>query len=549
MGSRCCGTGIVICVALTGRLIAADGLLLHLPLAGDARDVSPTKVTVAVQGGDFDEVGPTGQARGAMRFDGRGTHLEIAADAAPKLGTGDATWAVWAKVADADDDLPGDILSHYDPVTRTGYRWGIDTRTGVTSTQANRRNVHFGIDRGQDGEWVDHGRVGRAMLIFAMAVHDSQLFAGTCEAELDGAGHVFRYDGITWHDCGSPGRANSVTALAEFDGSLYAATGKYRLRGSSLAESENPHLGGAVYRYRGDGQWEHCGQLPEVEAIGGLVVFRNRLYAGSLYKPVGFFRYDGGTAWTSCGTPDGKRVNSLAVHNGAVYATGYDEGAVYRYDGETWSRVGLLPEATQTYGFAVHRGELYVSEWPHASVYRYAGGSEWVNAGRLGEEKETMPLAVYNGKLYGGTLPLAEVYRYDGPTAWTMVARLDHTPDVVYRRVWTMAVYRGRLFAGTLPSGHVHSVEIGRNVTHDRPLPAGWRHLAVIKRNDRLQLFVDGEPVATSAPFRPEDFDLATTAPLQIGTGSGDYFHGALSDLRIYRRALSETELRALVGR
>ena len=278
-----------------------------------------------------------------------------------------------------------------------------------------------------------------------------------------------------------------------------------------------------------------------------MVVYKGRLYAGSLYAPAGFFRYEGGQRWTSCGTPGGKRVESLGVFNGQIYATGYDEGAVYRYDGSEWEDLGVLDEANQTYGFAIHRGKLYVSEWPHARVFRWDEGGGWQNAGRLGEELETMPLLVYNGKMYAGTLPSASVFRFDAPD-WTHVGRLDHTPDVRYRRTWTMAVFQGRLFAGTLPSGHVHSVEIGSNVTSDRALPAGWVHLAAIRHTDRLELYVDGELVATSGRFEASDYDISNDEPLLIGAGASDYFNGMLSDVRLYGRALSPREVRDLAS-
>ena len=104
----------------------------------------------------------------------------------------------------------------------------------------------------------------------------------------------------------------------------------------------------------------NCGKLGETGAINGMVVYRGKLYASSLYAPAGFFRYEGGTTWTSCGTPEGKRVESLSVHNGEIFATGYDEGAVYRYDGQQWQHSGFIEGATQTYGFATYRGDLFV---------------------------------------------------------------------------------------------------------------------------------------------------------------------------------------------
>lgn len=492
--------------------------------------------------------GPTGKPRTAVQFNGKNSFLEVPASKALKTGTGDFSVSVWVNGHQQAGNMLGDIISQYDPQSRTGWRLGIDSRPGVTSSQSNTNNLHFGIDQGRESAWIDHGRLGEAILIFSMAVHDGQLFAGTCVADAQQAGRVFRFDGKEWTDCGSPDKCNAVSSLAEFNGKLYAGVGKYRLGGSSLTESENPHLGGAVYRYDGDNQWTFCGRLPEVEAINGMVVFRGKLYASSMYAPAGLFRYEGGEEWTSCGTPDGKRVESMTVYDGHIFASGYDEGAVYRYDGTAWTHSGHIEGATQTYGFAVHNGRLFVSEWPNAMVYRYEGGTKWSSAGRLGNEKETMPLVVYNGKMYGGTLPLAEVYRYEGDTKWTNVGRIDHTPDVVYRRVWSMAVFQGRLFAGTLPSGHVHSVEFGKNVTHDRALAPGWRHIAAVKKSGRLALYVDGKSVGTSSEFKTADFDLSIDAPIRIGFGATGYFDGRLSDLRIYNRALQVGEIKEMTA-
>ncbi len=447
------------------------GLVGHWPLAGDARDRVGSRHGES-QEVELDAAGPNGAARGAAEFDGKSSQIQIPDSASLKIGSGEFSLALWVHTEAALDDSLGDLISQYDPRRRTGFQLGIQNHTGVTSSQPNYRHLHFGLDDGgAPGEWTDHGRLGNAVLIYGMAVHDGQLFAGTCEAGRDESGRVFRYDGMKWTDCGSPDRCNSVASLAEYRGQLYVGVSKYRLAGSALSESQNPALGGKIYRYEGDHRWTLVGTLPGVEAVNGMVVFRDRLYASSMYAPAGLFRYEEDGRWTDCGSPDGKRVEALAVHNGHIYATGYDEGAVYRYDGERWEDLGKIEDASQTYGFATYQGELYVSEWPNAKVFRRAENA-WVPAGRLGDEKETMPLMVYNGKMYAGTLPSAEVYRYDAPN-WTRIARLDFTPDVRYRRVWTMAVYRGRLFAGTLPSGHVHSVEIGRNVTYDSALPAG----------------------------------------------------------------------------
>lgn len=517
------------------------GLLGHWPLTNDARDISGHGRALEATDVEFLDV----EGRRCARFNGRTSLMRLTQDG-PRFGAGEFSISLWAHTAAALDDTPGDLVSQYDPDARRGFHLSLLSAAGVTSSQSNCRNVHFGIDAESDpGDWTDHGRLGDAILIFCMAVHDGQLFAGTCEAGETEAGRVFRFDGESWTDCGAPDLCNAACAMAVHDGRLYIGTGKYRLRGSSLDESENPHPGGNVFRYVADGEWAHCGRVPNAEAINGMAVYRGELYAGSMYAPAGFYRYGGGTHWIDCGTPAGKRVEALGVYNGRLYATGYDEGHVYQFDGENWTDTGQVGEANQTYGFAVYEGELYVSEWPHARVYR-RDGDRWTFSGRLGEELETMPLFVYNGKLYAGTLPTAEVYRFDGGEAWTRIARLDHTPDVRYRRVWSMAQYRGRLFAGTLPSGHVHSIEIGRNATYDHPLAAGWRHIAAVRDTNELRLFIDGELVATSTQFASGDYNLSTVAPLTIGFGANDHFNGSMRDLRIYDRALSTREIESL---
>lgn len=494
--------------------------------------------------------------RAATGFNGRSSQITIADAPAWRPGTTPFSIALWVNTAAAGHESPGDLLSQYDPESRTGFHLGLYTHAGVTNSQPNLRQLHFGIDHGRiEPEFTDHGRLGDAVFVFALCVHDGRLYASTCEPGESQAGRVFRFEGgQRWTDLGRPDKANAISAMASFQGELYVASSKYRLGGSALGESMNPHFGGKVFRLGPQNEWIACGTLsPETEAVASLIAFRGRLYAGSLYRPAAFFRYEGGERWTALPTPDGKRVEALTVFNDALYATCYDEGAVFRFDGERWESLGKLPGATQTYGFGVYRGELYVSEWPQAHVFRWSErpNREWIDTGKLGTELEAMPLLVYNGKLYCGSLPTAEVFRFDGPHAdgaasWTKIGRVDHTPDVKYRRAWSMAVHQGRLFVGTLPSGRVLSIEAGRNATFDRPFPAGWHHVAAVREETRLRLYVDGEPVAESAPFRSSEFDLTNRQPLQIGFGAQDHFEGSLSDVRLYRGALRPEQVKLL---
>ncbi len=541
-----------ICATRVDLLLAQQAsdaeLVGHWPLRDDTQDASSSKLKTIATGIDFGEGADTrGQIRGA-RFDGRTSIVEVAPVDHLKLGTTPFSISLWAHTDEDLGDTLGDLVSCYDSKERRGFHLGIYNHGGVTNSQPNSRQVHFGIDQGRvENEFTDHGRLGDAVYIFSLCVHNGRLYASTCHAGADQTGRVFRWEGNDrWTDLGSPDRANSISALAVYNGSLYAASSKYRLAGSSLSESENPAFGGKVFRLAQGDIWEDCGSLSsETEAIASLVVFRGKLYASSLYRPAGFFRYEGGQKWTACPTPDGKRVEAMTVFNDAIYATSYDEGSVFRFDGEEWKQVGAIPEATQTYGFGIHRGELYVSEWPKAHVFRYCGDFDWVDTGKLGQELEAMPLMVYNGKMYGGTLPLAEIYRYDGDENWTRFGRVDHTPDVKYRRAWSMAVYRGRLFVGTLPSGRVLSIEAGRNATYDRELAPGWHHIAAVRGASKLKLYIDGSLVSESSPMDANDYDLTTDAPLQIGFGAQDHYRGRIADVRLYRGELSSAEIQS----
>ncbi|MCZ2341290.1 MAG: LamG domain-containing protein [Bacteroidales bacterium] len=516
----------------------------HWKLAGNAVDSSPQRLDGHGQGVQFSAQAPGGDHSAAV-FDGRSAHIQVKPNAKLRPGTGDFSIALWVHTGTHAED-EGDLVTCYDSQKRMGFQLALRTNTGVTSSAANVRQLQFGIDAGSEPRWTEVGHPGGATLAFALAVHDGHLYAGTANNAPKAQGHVYRYAGnAKWLDCGAPDQCNAITSLISFAGKLYAASGKYRFAGSALPESDNPHRGGGIFRYLGEQKWEEVGRLPHVEAVGGMVAFQGRLYASSLYRPAGFFRYESDNKWTALPVPDGKRVEALAVFDHHLWASSYDDGRVYRYDGTVWKDLGRLGDNTQTYSFVVYRGRLCVGTWPSGKVYRW-NDNQWEDLGQLGEEREVMGMLVHNGHLYAGSLPLAAVYRYDGEQRWTKTAQLDTTPDVKYRRVWTMAQYDGRLFCSTLPSGKVHAMDAGPCVTDDRAFPPGWQHVAAVKRGGLLTLYVNGKSVAESRRFDPAQFDLTNDSPLLLGSGNGGFWRGALSDVRLYQRALSEAEIRAL---
>lgn len=564
---------VLLALAATSVSYADDSLIAHWPLIADGRDTTGNNLHAVPRDVDFTASGPSGRAASAASLNGRSSTFELADHDLLDMGESDFTIATWVCMDQAADDIPGDIVSRYDPSTRRGFHLSIKTNAGVTFSQPNSRQLQFGIDDNRTAEsWTDCGRPGNAILAFALCSFDGHLYAGTCEPGRGESGHVYRYaGGQQWIDCGSPDQSNAVTAFAVFKGQLYAATGKYRLAGSSLPESENSNPGGRVFRYDPPSNWIDCGQLPNTEAVGGLTVFRDNLYATSLYHPPGFFRYGGGKNWHECENPTRPaeapgdsphmRVEAIAPFNGALYASTYDGGRVFRFDGQHWTDCGQLGENTQTYSFAVYRGQLHVGTWPSGRVYRFEELNRWEDCGRLGEELEVMGMLVHNGRLIAGTLPLADVYQYDGGSTWRKLARLDSTADVRYRRAWCLAEHGGKVFCSTLPSGKVFSWQAGQIAMADRELTPGWHHVAAVRkrqasinegkpderglRRTELAIFLDGHQVAQQSTLEPP-YNLSTDVSLQIGFGPNDYFKGRLADVRLYGRALTKSEIAAM---
>lgn len=86
-------------------------------------------------------------------------------------------------------------------------------------------------------------------------------------------------------------------------------------------------------------------------------------------------------------------------------------------------------------------------------------------------------------------------------------------------------------------------------VDADAPLPEGvWTHVAATYDGESMTVYLDGEARGTNtAPSRP----IGTSAgPARIGNyiGDGYSFSGSLDEVRVYSRALSESEIQSLAA-
>ena len=519
-----------------------NGLIGHWKLTQNCEDSSGNKNHGINHGVLWDE------ERKAV-FNGRDSFIEVPHTELLALGSADFSICALVQTEKDTADVIGDIGSKFDYEARKGFNFNIKTHTGMCSNQTNFRNVHFGIDNAvADEKWTDCGAPGGDASVFAlgMTVHEGGLFVGTCQPGANDAGHVYRYlGGRGWENCGAPDKSNTIHTLVSYNGSLYAGTGYYKTENSLLEPSPNKTPGGHVYRYAGGTGWEDCGRVGQSIALGALVEFKGALYA-STYEGI-LFRYGRDKKWEKIF--DQARGFAFGVYNGYLYLVTCGRAGTWRTkEGRNWKRVPGDPLQDQFYSTAIYRNRMWSGTWRGAAVYAF-DGAEWELQGFPGLELETMGLAIYNGKLYAGTLPLGGAFRLDsGPfyDRWTLLEQLDKTPDVRYRRLWSMAVYDGKLFAGTLPSAKVYSFEAGKNVTYDYALPAGPKHIAAIRSGGALKLYIDGKVVSESSSFDPALFDITNERPLLIGNGAHDCFNGRISDFRIYNRALNDDEVGAL---
>ncbi|MFM2094659.1 MAG: hypothetical protein RIS70_1783 [Planctomycetota bacterium] len=561
-------------------------LIGHWKLQGDCRDYSGNENHGLNHGVDLDS--------GA--FDGRASYIEVPLRQAFQLGRNDFSIAAWVKTEAIVDDTLGDVVSWYDPRTRRGVTVNLKASSGGYQSSGDDRHVHFGIDNGRLSEWEDCGRPSPTSnyVSNSLTVFDGQLYAATIDGKEESDWcHVWRYaGGKEWIDCGRVGqrKTTGVMGLIVYQGHLYAGTSTYDWTRVFSGEYEPAR----VYRYEGGTTWTDCGQPGEMLRINCMAIFGGRLYVGGdrgmpppgekqwTGRPYRVYVWEGGTKWSVAGEfpaepPQNCYPHAMAVHDGRLYV-GYPN--VWAYDGRNWEFAGTPIGDTpidqkpflQVHALEVFRGKLLAGMWPEARVVEHLGSVEWADRGRLGDGTEINALTVYNGKLYAGAIPRGEVSRYDDEQGWTSLKKFFSPPGWEpgpatapvreeinnWTRITSLTVYQGRLFAslGSCTSsakdapaglrGSVYALKAGECISYDKDLGADWKHLVAQRRGGQLRLYIQGQLVATSGSFRSDDYDLSTDQPLRIGAGEQDFFSGQVRDVRLYRRALSESEIAAL---
>jgi hypothetical protein len=550
----------LVLVSLAASSAAAEhGLVGHWKLAGDAKDSSGGGLHATNHNVDL----KTGE------FNGRDAYLEVPDASALNFGKGDFSIALQVSTDENLTDVIGDLVSKFDPAARRGFMFTVKSNTSGYNGPCNTRPLFFGVDSGTTGKWADCGRPGGVTHNSdALTVFNGELYAGTVDApnEADWQ-HVYRYrGGQNWEDCGRVGdkKVPGVYAMVVHQGELYAATA-----GSHGGDNTNKGDFARVYRYLGGMKWEDIGQPGENYRVNSLATLNGKLYAASIHtggQSGGVYVYNGNKGWTLHGKSPG-RIHCMTVHDGKLYGA-YPRGEVFVFDGNEWKSLGnpygSTAECNQLHTMGVYQGELYVGTWRNGRVAVWRDG-KWVDTGRLGDSTEIVGLIVYNGSFYGGAIPRAELFRYDGPQHWLSLRRLfdpsdydaeKHVED--WSRASSLTVFQDKMYVTTADCyravlsktkpdeirGKVYSFKVGEGVSYDRDIGPGWKHVAAVRDGDAMKIYVDGKLAATQATA--EKLDASNHVPLRIGFGPQSYFSGKLRDVRLYNRAINESEVKQL---
>lgn len=563
-----------------------EALLGHWKLAGDCKDYSGNDNHGVGRNVNFAER----NGSSAAVFNGRDSWVEIPHAESLRLGTNDFSVCAWVKPESPMRSVFGDILSKFDASKRRGLNFHLAGSSSGYQSMSDTRHVHFGIDDEYLGQWEDCGKPCPSnSLITNLVVFEGDLYAGIADAEdPDDACRVFRWhsDRKTWEDCGRLGNDPnhlSVQSMCVHEGKLYAGTGIWSKRRAWGRQASRGKPGAAkprVFVYEGDKKWRDLGQVGETTRVICMASFGGELYVGldklglegKPLLPGKCFKYDG-SRWVDCGAPDFENMESILPLGGTLY--GATHIGIYRYQGpNNWERIGDRPYGiSQIHTLDVYRGRLHAGTWHQGYALRYDSKTNWTIAGRLGlpslagerEINEINDLLVHNGKLYAGVIPKAEVYRYEDDNQWTLLRSLGRQPTLSrddakgWCRVTAMASYQGKLLAGTGSClgltedqdpegtlGRVYSIQAGQVVSHERDIGGGWTHLAVVRRGPELRLYVNGELSSSADGPEHRVFDISNTEPLLIGFGAQTFFTGAMSDLRLYGKAINAEDIRKL---
>jgi len=236
------------------------------------------------------------------------------------------------------------------------------------------------------------------------------------------------------------------------------------------------------------------------------------------YRPVLTATGPGGSA---------SKTAATAISVGTTTATAPSLGTV-----SNTQALGLVA----AYGFNEGSGSSVADLSGNSNEGTLTSGVSWATQGKFGNA------LVFNGS--GGRVDIADAasLRLTGTMtleAWVKPATVSSS--------WRDVIYKGNdnyyLLATTSQAGLPGGRAGANQVFGTSALPTNtWTHLAVTYDKATLRLYVNGV-LASSVAYTGSI--PTSTYPLQIGGDSiyGQYFQGVIDEVRVYNRALSQSEI------
>jgi len=241
----------------------------------------------------------------------------------------------------------------------------------------------------------------------------------------------FVIDRLDWSTAQGLGiQEYAVLSLVDYRGHLYAGT----------MSASNPQEGvGRVHRYDGEGQhvWTMVGDKMG-DRVSSLIVFNDRLYAGTSWGSGRLYRYEGESKWTKVvDYTEWSGIRSSYVWNNMLYLGDVADDKIGQYDGTTFQHIASLGGSC-IYDFESYNGCLYAGAYQGRLLGSPDGESWSVVSEGLGPHM--WELETFQDYLYM-SLDSGELQRFDGTTRQTVWT----APDGII----SMVACGDRLFIGT----------------------------------------------------------------------------------------------------
>ena len=99
--------------------------IAHWPLQENAIEAVGGTAPMEANAISYETIGPVGSQRRAARFDGEQSVIRVLSTPALKLGSEPFSISAWVYTDGSTTDVPGDIISQFNPATRTGLHLGL----------------------------------------------------------------------------------------------------------------------------------------------------------------------------------------------------------------------------------------------------------------------------------------------------------------------------------------------------------------------------------------------------------------------------------------